>query len=171
MRVQKLQFNLIKILIVLFLINYQVVTIGLHDFIFFKYLRDLVLIGIVFLCLARSSGRMKLNISKGIVAILILIIMCQITQTDSVSTYVLFVRRYLEPILILMLASDIKPIDETQYKDFLRFILNLMFILSGWGIFQAFILGPSFLIKMGYPIGYSYSYGMETLKSSFFSEI
>ena len=163
----KTQINLWKLLILLELINYQVVTVICNDFIVFKFMRDILLILIVFNFFIRRKSLVWEPITFSILMIIVFLLWATL-NTSGFSAIFVFIRKYLSPILLLFTIINEKNINEQQHIGILRYLLNLTAILSAWGIFQAFVLGPQFLMKLGYPTKYSYAYQTVTLKDSFY---
>ena len=70
-------------------------------------------------------------------------------------------RTYLVPQLIFFIASRLK-INEEQYRSINKIVVIELALIAIYGVFQAFVLGDKFLIKIGYPSdgfllsGYSY---------------
>lgn len=175
----KMRMNLYKILITLELINYQVVTILFNDFILFKFLRDILLFIILFNLVWRYYKNNSLyNLSfKSIITnhtilfitlFLMIFILLAALRTSSLSAIFVFIRKYLSPILLLISIIYEKNFNEENLNKILTYLFNLIFVLALWGIIQAHILGPKFLIDLGYPTKYSYAYQAITLKDSFY---
>lgn len=162
----KIQVSLWKILILLEIINYQIVTILCNDFMPFKFLRDVLLLLIVFITFSRGS----IKINKLFIAIVLFFIAVtlNIFRTTEIGISVTFLRKYFSPLLLLVALMNSKFIDEKIFNNFMGYLLNIFCITSIWGIFQAYILGPSFLIEIGYPTKFSYAYNAVTLKDSFY---
>lgn len=158
----------LKIIFTLLLINYQIVTIFFNDVFLLKYLRDIVLVGLIIYVL-KKKGIHRIKSVSGMFCIIFLFFGgIAVIKTNSVSTSFLFGRRYIFPVVLLYLILAFNEYSEEEYYDLLRYILNTLFILSLWGLFQAIVLGDEFLIKVGYPTKYSYGYGMVKLKDSFY---
>lgn len=162
----KTQIKLWKILIFLEVINYQVVTVICNDFIGFKFIRDIILLWLVIIVIKRN--KFKLNKIILSVCIFFVFIVIAVFKTDSILTSFTFVRRYMAPIVFLITIINFDYMEQDIYDNLLKYLLNLFAIFSVWGIFQAYVLGPSFLIKIGYPTKFSYAYNAVTLKDSFY---
>lgn len=162
----KVQVNMWKILVLLEIINYQVVTVFSNDFVAFKFLRDILLILIVVLTFSKN----KIKINRLFISILIFIIavLLNVIRTTEIGVALTFVRKYLSPLLLFIALLNTDFIDERIFNDFTIYLLNVFSIVAVWGIFQAYILGPEFLISMGYPTKFSYAYNDITLKDSFY---
>lgn len=165
---KKSELTVFKAIIILLLINYQVVTIVCNDFVIFKFLRDILLFVVFVNILANSQGYKRVNkLSFAIVAFVVLLVVVSIAN-ENVGTSVVFLRRYLFPLLMLLALLWSTKYTYEGYLDLMRFIFNILFILSLWGIFQAYVLGDTFLMDLGYPSSYSYSYKRITLKMSYY---
>lgn len=162
----RMQVNLWKIYIVLEIINYQIVTVICNDFIVLKLLRDALLM-LIFV-VSFSKGKIKpTKIYLGILAWGIFIGLA-VLKTGSLTVSLTYLRKYLSPVILLISILNTDIVDEKVYTGLLKFLLNTLCIFSLWGIFQAFILGPSFLIKLGYPTKFSNVYNAIALKDSFY---
>lgn len=160
------QVNLWKIFIVLEIINYQIVTILFNDFFLLKFMRDILLMVIVAATLAK--GRIKVSkMLLGVGALIVFLLIAAI-RTDSLSVILTYFRKYLSPVIFLLAVINTDFTDEKMYTDLLKYMLNVLFVFSLWGIFQAYILGPSFLMKLGYPTKYSNVFHTMALKDSFY---
>ena len=161
-----MQVNLWKIYIVLEIINYQIVTVICNDFIVLKLLRDALLM-LIFV-VSFSKGKIKpTKIYLGIL-VWIIFIGLAVLKTDSLTVSLTYLRKYLSPVILLISILNTDIVDEKVYTGLLKFLLNALCVFSLWGIFQAYILGPSFLIKLGYPTKYSNAYNAIALKDSFY---
>ena len=153
-------------LIVLTLINYQVVVILFNDFLLLKFLRDIILIYIIIQTFLQKPC------IKNTYFLCLLILLCVMIpatmRTKNLGTAVVNLRRYLFPVGVLIAARSFAFMQRKDYISILRFLLNLTAILSLWGIFQAYVLGDRFLIKMGYPTMYAYAYKKEMLGYSYY---
>ena len=161
-----IEIKFIKLIITLYFLNYQIVTIILHDNVVFKYLRDFFLLFFVGYIFYKKSS-IKKNLQLYSAFLIVISVLYSILKTSIPGASFVFARRYLEPVIYCIALSQLK-INENSFKSILRYMLNLLSVLSIWGIFQAYILGPKFLIRLGYPVGYSYAYGGETLRSSYY---
>lgn len=156
----------IEFLIVLLVINYMVVTIILGDQIIYKYIRDVVLIGLFMsqVCKDRLSST---NRVAGLCVILFLFfLLVGFYKAVSPTLGLTVLRKYIFPLLLLFIVSNSKIVN--NINRFLKFIVILFSILAAIGIFQAQILGDVFLKNLGYPIEYSYTYGRMMLYNSFY---
>lgn len=164
---KKLNVILIKTVIFLLLINYQVVTVFFKDAFLLKYLRDIALsLLLVYVLVCRR--KISYNETLIFIGVLITSILVAAFQTADLGVTLVFARRYLFPILFLYALQNSKELDKETCRDLLNFFLTLLAILGVWGIIQAHILGPSFLIKMGYPTIFSNVFKKITLRHSFY---
>ena len=158
--------DFIKCLIILILCNYQVVTVIFKDFIALKYLRDILLIMLLYF----SAHKIKNKISKETLWISIILIFCVIAMAKSVdvSLGVASIRKYLFPFGVYIIAKNINMNVFDRNKEIAVFLMHTAMILSIWGIFQAWVLGDEFLKSLGYDTEYSYGYGRVMLRNSFY---
>lgn len=164
---KKLNVILIKTVIFLLLINYQVVTVLFQDAFLLKYLRDIALtLLLVYVLVCRR--KISYNETLIFIGVLIISILVAALQTAGLGVTLVFARRYLFPILFLYALQNSKELDKETCRDLLNFFLTLLAILGVWGIIQAHILGPSFLIKLGYPTIFSNAFQKITLRHSFY---
>lgn len=165
---KSLYIKIWEILIFLFLINYQVVTVILNDSIVFKYLRDIVLLLLALLIII-NYGIKKPKMGWGIwVGLFVCAFTIPILKTAELETIFLFIRRYCYPLLILFVLLSIKKLTDSDWCCIVKYLINLLFILSVWGIIQAIFLGDGFLMAIGYPTKYSNAYGRVALLDSFY---
>lgn len=157
-----------EFLIVLLVINYMVITIMLHDNFIFKYARDVILLFLMLFVFTRHNTNRILKNRLLIIFILLFSLMffVGILKSDSLSVVLVVLRKYYFPLGVLLVVANIN-----FYKNFNRltqFFLMFFGVISFFGLFQAFILGDSFLRNIGYPVVYSYSYGREMLYNSYY---
>lgn len=154
----------VQVLLVLLMVNYMIGTVLLRDFFAFKYLRELIVFGLLFVLLLRN--RLYL-LRADIWAVLFLVIgAAAILGSTSVGAGVQAYRRYIFPLALFLVVRNMNAVSD--FSKFSRFWLYFIFILSAWGIFQADILGDGILRKMGYPLVYSYYYQRDMLYDSFY---
>lgn len=157
--------NILEIFIFLLLINYMFITVILHDNFAVKYLRDFFLI-ILFGYLIFSRKKIRFS-NETIFAIIFLFIgLISVFKATTVSTGINCFRRYLFPLVLLFIVSNIKTV--SNFNKFNKFLFVLMTILCLWGIIQADILGDIILRKLGYPVTYSYGYKRDMLYNSYY---
>ena len=166
----KIKFDkifLLKLLIVVLTINYMVITIIMNDMTILKYSRDIILIAMLGLCVAGSGLTIK---RRSIFYVLILVFgLIALLRADSMSLGVACFRRYMFPIGMFIAVTKMHSITKEQnFKDFLKFVLVFFAIISVWGVFQAWVLGDEFLMKLGYPTAYLNQYKRVMLKHSFY---
>lgn len=162
----KTQVLLWKILIVLEIINYQVVTILCNDIIVLKFMRDIVLVLILFAAFYKT----KFKIDRTFIFILVFLLFVGIAflRTDGLRVAITNARRYISPLVLLVAIRNAKFVTEDTYVDILKFLLGAFFVFCVWGIFQAYVLGPEFLIKIGYPTKYSNVFKGIALRDSYY---
>lgn len=161
--------TLLKILIFLQAINYTVGVIILNDTPVFKYLRDIVLLVLFFHTIRRCNIRSyKTFLLFGVLVLFVVLTFIRTVVSGSKSLALTSLRKYMFPIIIFFCVASSNEISNKKIKDFLKWLLLFMTILSVWGIFQAWVLGGDFLVKLGYPITYSYAYDDTMLRNSFY---
>lgn len=166
MKLTKERKILLEALITLQLINYMVGTIILKDFFLFKYLRDAIVVVLLFE-IARDR-RKKMQFGT-ITTCFLVFVFCELfgmIQGESLRIVLLVTRRYAIPLAVLFIVSQIDFNGEE--RGFLVYILYLIVALSIFGVFQAQVLGDGFLRKLGYPVEYSHGYGRDMLYNSFY---
>ena len=156
--------RIVNSIIVLLAINYMVITVVLHDNLFLKYIRDILLIILIFKVI--FSHRFPVNNSILIYLSFFIFLVLGARKADSINIAFLSMRRYIFPLLFLFVISNINF--SVKYTRILIFILKFTFLLSVFGIIQAMIFGDSFLRFLGYPLEYSYTYGRMMLYNSFY---
>ena len=166
----KIKFDrifLLKLLIVILTINYMVITIIFNDMTILKYLRDIILIAMLGICMAGSGFKVK---RRSLFYLLIAVCgMVALLRADSMSLGVACFRRYIFPVGVFIAVTKMKSISKEQnYKNFLKFVMVFFAIISVWGVFQAWVLGDEFLMNLGYPTAYLNQYKRVMLKHSFY---
>ena len=153
-----------ELIIILLAINYMAVEIILKSNFVLSCLRDILLASLLIL----TVRKIKVTISKPFYCVIIFMILAALAlyYTNSLATGIIAIRRYYFPILFLFCISNIDIDNNNHY--IICFMVKLLALLSAWGIFQADILGDSFLRKIGYPLVYSYAYGRDMLYNSFY---
>ncbi len=166
----KIKFDrifLLKLLIVILTINYMVITIIFNDMTILKYLRDIILVAMLGICVAGSG----LTIKRQSIFYALIGVFCIIAllRADSMSLGVACFRRYIFPIGVFIAVTKMRKLaKEREFKDFLKFVLVFFAIISVWGVFQAWVLGDEFLMNLGYPTAYLNQYKRVMLKHSFY---
>lgn len=163
-RLGKYDGLILRVLMVLMIINYMVVTIIMNDFALVKFIRDILLIILVVLCLWNS----KTKLFRGKVLMGLFMILCVpgMLRADSFSLGFTVLRRYLFPLVLFAVVTQMDMVG--NLKRFLRFIAAFFAVMSVWGIFQAHVLGDEFLMDLGYPVQYSYYYQQDMLYNSYY---
>lgn len=154
----------LELLIVLLVINYMVITIILHDFAPLKYSRDLIL-GIFFCLVIFKNRKIDSKLFWFEIGIFCFLFYGFFTAYSQ-SLGLLVFRKYAFPLVLLVIASSYNLV--VNLERLLRFLACFMSLTAGWGIFQAHILGDSFLRRIGYKVSYSYGYGEDMLSNSFY---
>lgn len=163
MNCRKINRIITELLIVLLAINYMIIEVVLKDIFFLSSLRDILLL--ILLYITVSKYKMRLNKTTLFLIIFMFLAVLSVFNTDSLTSAILSIRRYFFPFIILICLSNIDI--DNNYK-LIDFIIIFMAFLSVWGIFQADVLGDTFLRKLGYPLVYSPFYGRDMLYNSFY---
>lgn len=166
MKLTKERKILIEALITLQLINYMIGTIILKDFFLVKYLRDVIVVVLLFEIAREKRKNMQF---ETITICFLVFVFCELfgmIQGESFRTVLLVARRYAIPLAVLFIVSQIDFNGEE--RGLLVYIFYLIVALSIFGVFQAQVLGDGFLRNLGYPVEYSYGYGRDMLYNSFY---
>jgi hypothetical protein len=111
--------------------------------------RDVLIILSFFLLLGKKRGRMKLG-NYGMVIILMWIICLLYTAfSDRVALSLNLTRTYCVPMLIYFILINAN-LSEEFIKRIEKIFIYVAVILTIFGVFQAFVLGDSFLVSLGY---------------------
>ena len=161
---KRIKISIWYAIIFLLLINYQVVTIIFNDSILLKYLRDVFLTCQVVLILSNCKIKRRNSIIAIQSAILIIFFLYAYNKTGNATIGFTFIRRYMYPIIIVILALAFSAFNTKDYVNIYHYLLSLLAVLSIWGMFQAYILHDKFLINLGYPV----TAGSGLLRSSFY---
>lgn len=167
LRSKKIELILIEMILCLLILYYQVGYIVLHDAAILKYLRDLCLAVLVAHIVLTRKKLNWMAVLSFPVCLGVLILWASL-RTGSLSTSMVFARRYLFPVVFFSALVGMEPLSTEEYRTILRHFLIFLAVISAWGIFQAHVLGPSFLMDLGYPTKYSHAKSTITLKDSFY---
>lgn len=164
------RISCLKSIVIILVLNYMVITIIFNDATVLKYLRDILLVGLLSFCIIKN--RMKFKETDIIILLFILMLGVAFVNTIiSGGGFVIAfkaVRRYIFPLGVFIAISHIGDVSKKRWISFIKFIMVFIGIVSLWGIFQAYILGDTFLMNLGYNTGYSYAYKKVMLASSFY---
>lgn len=158
----------IEILLVLLITNYMFVTVMCNDNFVLKYSRD----GILAFLLITVLKNKKKNVIWGkrgiIISIMLFAVMFMIAifKTSRGQVGLVTFRRYFFPLAFLYVLTKVNL--KIHFQRIFKFFAVFFPLLSFAGIFQAIILGDSFLKKIGYPVVYSYYYQREMLYNSYY---
>lgn len=154
----------IKFLIVLLVINYMIVTIVLKDQFLLKYIRDMILVALAATCVYKKE--IEYNKFIGIIGLLLIFLCLGFLGAVNLKLGFVVLRRYIYPLVLLIVVWSLKW--DKEVTHFLKFIVYFFSAVSVWGIFQAHILGDSFLMNLGYPVQYSPFYEKDMLYNSYY---
>lgn len=148
-RTKDLKYSLLCVLMLFMPFQYYVCTLFLKGTQIDNLFRDFI---IVLLLLLTCKRRIRLDkISVLIIINIIGLIFSAITtlvfRTNSEEFERL--RLYLMPMLIYFITANIR-ISKDKYDKLNKYQCVLFSVIAVYGVFQAFVLGQSFLIKLGY---------------------
>ena len=135
-------------------INYMVFNILLKKIPYIKFLKDFLMIVLLMIIGAKliSKGlkvkRQFLAVTATIFGICLIVAFRILSSSNMMDS--LYTTRLLIVPLLFCLGYVCFPISEKETINIFRTLFFLTVVLAVWGIFQAFILGDSFLIKLDY---------------------
>lgn len=146
----KNEFLILKLLILYMPLHYIICEIILNMTSIDNILRDIVII-LLFIMHVYRKG-LKINIYGAIIFFMPLLMVgfmvVSLIQGNMYSINIF--RTYVVPCLIYFIVKDL-TIETEKIKKVVRIAIIEMCIIGVWGIFQAFVLGDDFLVKIGYP--------------------
>lgn len=146
MEIKKIQVILLKLLIIFIPIHYILFSLALKNYKILSIWRDFVIILLFITTL--KEGKMRINrFGKIILLITAMVIMFCITNLCITSINV--ARTYIVPMLIYFPLINMN-INEKDIRELTNWFWIVAVAISIYGIFQAYVLGPKFLIDMGY---------------------
>lgn len=154
------KFNLILILLLCGLaLHYMLITIILKDNILFKFWKEILIIILLIDTIAINWLKVKNNIFLNNIDLCIILfgislIWSAIFKSESIGSAIFVVRLYILPIIVYYIAAKNYKLTANNVYKIISIITVFYAILCIWGIFQATILGDSFLINLGYPVKY-----------------
>lgn len=154
----------LKVLIILLMTNYMVVTILLDDMIILKYLRDIILVTLFGL---NVLNKKIAKFEMGWICFIFLLLLAFI-RSDNMPLAIVSIRRYVFPIIALITIKHFSSITKEKFNRVVDFLLIFFALISLWGVFQAWVLKDDFLKSIGYVTSYSYGYGRDMLNYSFY---
>ena len=141
----QIDFALLIILLILMPMHTLIFARMLANYKFFNLWRDFI---IIFLASFSINGRIKNNIFDfSLLLSIVFIIFYSFCSGRMAALNV--ARTYCVPILIFFYTRNRK----FSYKEYGTIIRTLMYtatIIAVWGLFQAFVLGPEIMFKLGY---------------------
>ena len=160
----------LKSIVVILILNYMVITIIFNDATVLKYLRDILLVGLLAFCILKNRIKFK----ETEIIILLFVFMLGVAFVNTIASgggggiAIKAMRRYVFPLGIFIVMSNIGNVDKKRWISFIKFFMIFIGVVSLWGIFQAYALGDTFLMNLGYDTRYSYAYQKITLAPSFY---
>lgn len=147
MSIRRIQIKLIELLVLLLPYHYLVFAVILREFPILKLWRDIVMIVVVLLDVPKC--KFKLNSSVVVDFIFTLITIIYIFNSPNIIQAIQIARVYILPMFLFHVVQNLE-IYEIEIKGLLQKIYTNTIILCVYGLFQALVLGESFLIRLGY---------------------
>lgn len=151
-RINKLTNLLFGFLICIMPFQYYIFNLFLKKVPILSLTRDALIIVLIVLLLSRPNkyiNKTDIMIAMSIFIIIIYTIFSIESIKYSPQTWNIC-RTYVMPMLIFFIGHNI-DIDLEEYRKIMKLIVVEYFLISIYGIYQAFFLGADFLIKIGYP--------------------
>lgn len=149
-RCSKMVNNIVKILLLLMPFHYILCECFLKNKSIDNLWRDMLIIAILVLIMIAHSGKLRLGRYGKYIILMNLIVIVFTLFSPNISIAINIARTYLITSWIYFgivnLNLDKKKIDKWKY-----IIIISAVVVSVYGLFQAFILGDQFLVKIGYP--------------------
>lgn len=149
MKLDRVYEKIIIIFIVLMPLHsllFDTIIVGKFD----NMWRDfLLLISIIFVLYAKN-GKIKIGRYGGIIIFVSVWILIFTFLSDRFGFALNLARTYIIPMLIYFFVININ-FSEASLKKIENIFVCMGCVLAVYGIFQAFVLGDSFLVKLGYP--------------------
>lgn len=159
----KKSMNLMTIcLLVGMALHYQLITILLDDNIILRFWKEIIITIIIlytsavnFLMRRRFGDNLSIDRTSLLFSFfLFFLFFSGIVLTEDFYTFIFVSRRYLVPLLLYYFAKNSRIFSYENLDKIFKSIIVSYFILCIWGIFQALVLGDTFLIDLGYPLKY-----------------
>lgn len=149
-RIRINEYNILSILIIYMPLHYYLCDIILKNSQVDNILRDIVIV-FLFVIHLYKYGLKTSKIGLLIAIIAIIMFFQSIVSVVNGNPYAInSLRTYVVPSLLYFIVKDLK-IDCKKAKKLLYYLLVEMALIGIWGLFQAFVLGDSFLVRIGYP--------------------
>lgn len=148
MSIRKIQVNLLEVLILLMPYHYILFAVLFKNISIFKLWRDIIMILIIILGLVKSK-RIRYDSSLIIDFLFVLWNIFYIVTAPDKFKAINIARVYLIPILLFHGIKNLYLSKHEIQKIGIKVMYNTI-IICAYGLMQAYILGPSFLIRLGY---------------------
>lgn len=148
MRIRKMQIFLLKLFLLLLPYHYMIFAILLKDIPILKLWRDAVII-VMFLLGMIKKGKIKVNSVFVINIVLIFLNVIYVVIAPNKFQAINITRVYLLPILLFNCVRELH-LNKNELQRIAKLVMYNTIILCLYGMFQAYILGASFLIELGY---------------------
>ena len=161
MKKDKIQVMILILIFLLISIGYPLFSVVLSDYSYFKYIKEILILFLFISIIIDKNGTIisilkrekKVKIEPIDYCIIIFIGMLMVsfiffTANKLASIYI--IRCYVEGFFIYVIARNIHW-SSSDLRYFNHKMFDLYFVLSLYGIFQAYILKDKFLINIGYP--------------------
>lgn len=123
--------------------------------------RDFLLVFGLLVAIYQNRGRIQLGKNGVLILSSSMICLLYTLLSDRVLIAMNLFRTYVLPMFIYLIIINSIELNEESIRRLKKVFIVSASILAAWGIFQAWVLGDDFLIKIGYPSigGYLRSYG------------
>lgn len=146
----KIEYKLIKIILLLMPFHYLLSERLLSGSSLDNFWRDLLLLLLLMSILFGGKGKLLLGRAGKSIIIADSVVLIFLIISPNFGLALNISRTYIVPSLIYFIIVNINISNEQVIKWF-KVIFMTAVVVSIYGLFQAFILGDSFLIKLGYP--------------------
>ena len=142
----RIEYLLVIGLIVLMPLHYVVFSLLLSNYKVLSLWRDAFIV--LLLILSCKGGKLKLNRTAKLISLVCgMVLLFVFTNISGLSINV--ARTYIFPMLVYLPVSRMK-FSENELDGMVRTLWVVTVIIAIYGIVQAYVLGPSFLINLGY---------------------
>ena len=148
MSIRRIQILLLKVFLLLMPYHYMLFAVVLKDISFLKLWRDAVIILIFLLGMVRN-GKIKVNSSLVVNIALIFLNIIYIIIAPAKFQAINITRVYLLPLLLFKSIRELH-LNKSEIQQIAKLVMYNTIIVCLYGIFQAYVLGGTFLIKLGY---------------------
>jgi hypothetical protein len=149
----KFQVVLIKLLLYILPFHYMIFVILLGDFGLVKYWKDIVIILLFIIPFfnLKNFVNVKIDLVIFYISLFLIVVGYYVLISDIITIALYHSRLYLLPLICFLIFRSIN-IKLDTFSIILKNLFYIAVALSIFGIFQAYILRPEFLVKIGYPL-------------------